>query len=107
MLDTCCVFYFSVPSHCSKSKKCRKDRAHVGKCDSKRQFHNFWTNSPLIQLQNRKGELSKELENVRLVKANVQEAEQKLSSKKEEVDSQVAATESILEKASMSYLCIN
>ena len=99
LLDPCCFFKFSSLKCCSKSRKCNKNKSHVGKCDSKRAYNEFWVKSPFFQLKNRQGQLSSIIQDVESKKAAVDLAEQQLMAKQEEVDSLVTVAE---EKAAVA-----
>ena len=46
-----CIDIYSPLSTCKKSKRCNKSSNHRGKCNSEKQSHKFWVNSPVYKSQ--------------------------------------------------------
>lgn len=44
------LFHEGDHKYCGKSRKCSKEKGHVGKCDLKRQVHRFWETSPIFNI---------------------------------------------------------
>lgn len=50
---------------CGKSRRCDKQNHHCGKCNSLKEFHNFWDSSSLVISRKQKAEVEREIDKKR------------------------------------------
>ena len=72
-------------STCRKSKRCNKGPNHRGKCNSEKQSHKFWENSPVYNLKIGQAEVIRP-EEIQCREANLSEADYQITSKRQELE---------------------
>ena len=88
-----CIDIYSPLSTCIKSKRCNKSSNHRGKCNSEKQSHKFWVNSTVYNLKASRAEVISQRTEIECWEANLNQADYKISSKRQELEELAKYTE--------------
>ena len=88
-----CIDIYSPLSTCRKSKRCNKSSNHRGKCNSEKQSHKFWVNSPLYNLKASRAEVISQWKEIQCWEANLNQVDYQISSKRQELEELAKYTE--------------
>jgi hypothetical protein len=88
-----CIDIYSPLSTCRKSERCNKSSNHRGKCNSEKQSHKLWVNSPVYNLKASRAEVISQRKEIQCWEANLNQADYRISSKRQELEELAKYTE--------------
>lgn len=78
--------------NCGRSKKCSKLKGHTGKCDSKREFHEFWKTSRVYNINKKLGSLHESFEELHFKEEAILQKEQRAVALQRETEERLKET---------------